>query len=96
MRGEEKDESSTKRLQGLVSKERKELAVIGVVVEDDNVVALKHCCSQRDASISGVGLFMKMSNNGTHASIFCWLPSSSWRESAGKPLLVSSENKIDR
>ncbi|KAK8553315.1 hypothetical protein V6N13_062124 [Hibiscus sabdariffa] len=40
-------------LQGLVSKERKELVVIGVTVDDDDVVALKLCCSQSDASVSG-------------------------------------------
>ena len=49
--------------------------MIRVAVDDDDVVALKDCCSQRDASVSGVGLFMKMSNNGTHGSIFFFLAS---------------------
>lgn len=45
----------------------KELVVIGVELDDD--VAPKNCCSQRDASVSGVGLFRKMSMSGTHDSI---------------------------
>lgn len=65
----EEDESLIVTLQGFVSKEIKELVVIGVEVDDDDV-ALKDCCSHRDASTSGVGLLRKMSMSGSHDSMF--------------------------
>lgn len=67
----EEDESSTVTLQGFVSMAMSEPAVIGLELDDDDVaVAPKDCCSHRDASISGVGLFRKMSMSGVHDSTF--------------------------
>lgn len=73
--GEERDGSLTVALRGCVSRERKALVVTGAaaaaaVVDDDDGAALFDRCNQRDASVSGVGLFMKMSNSGTQDSIF--------------------------
>lgn len=48
---------------GFVSNERKEL----VVMFDEG---LKDCCSHREASVSGHGESKKVSNSGTHDSIF--------------------------
>lgn len=62
MQGE--DESVTTASQGFVSSERKEPAVMVGVDE-----ALKDCCNQREASNSGDGAFIKISNSGTQASI---------------------------
>lgn len=67
---EEEDKSLTMTSHGLVSKEIRELVVTGVEVEDARDVALKDCCSQRDASTSGVGLLRKMSISGIHDSMF--------------------------
>lgn len=60
------DESTRMASVGLVSNERKEL----VEMEIDDEVGLKDCCSHWDASVSGQGELMKMSNNGTQDSIF--------------------------
>lgn len=74
-RGDEEEEECAMQwtfwLQDLVSNEMKEVVVSGtvVVVEVDNE-ELKDCCNQRDASVSGVGLFRKMSKSGIHCSIF--------------------------
>lgn len=65
---EEEEESLIVTSQGFVSREMKELVVIGLEVDDDDV-ALKDRCNQTDASVSGVGLFIKMSKSGTHGSI---------------------------
>ena len=62
VRGE--DESATTASQGFVSSERKEPVVMVGVDE-----ALKDCRNQREASKSGDGEFIKMSNSGTQASI---------------------------
>lgn len=61
---EGEDESETTASQGFVSSDRKEPVVM--VVADE---ALKDCCNQREASNSGDGEFIKMSNSGTQASI---------------------------
>lgn len=53
---------------GLIRNETKEAVVIGGVVDDEEEP--KYRCNQREASDSGVGEFIKMSNRGTHASIF--------------------------
>lgn len=66
----EEYESSTVTLQGFVSMAMSEPAVIGLEVDDDDVaVAPKDCCSHRDAFVSGVRSFRKMSMSGTHDSI---------------------------
>lgn len=69
-----------------MSNERKEDVEMGGAVEE----GLKERCSHRDASVSGQGELMKMSNRGIHRSILAFLKDSNgrakkcWRNGAGK------------
>lgn len=55
---------------GFESRERKEIVVIGVEGGEEVVVVDDWCdCSHRDASVSGVGEFRKMSKSSLHDSI---------------------------
>lgn len=76
---------TTRTSEEVVSNERKEEVETEAVNEEGS----KDFCSHIDASVSGHGELMKISNSGTHLSIFAvslpkWRQQREWRRQAGR------------
>lgn len=86
MRDDEEGAGLTTRTSKEVeSNERKEEVETEAVNEEGS----KDFCSHIDASVSGHGELMKISNSGTHLSIFAgslpkWRQQREWRRQAGR------------